>query len=123
MAPWSIVLTREARTRVSWRSLIREISSSPRKIRPALGRWMPPKRVSSVDLPEPLGPRNATRSPGVDGEVDALERDHVVALEGLVEMDQALAPDGQPAGPLCPFLGDVLHVFLHRDGAVQHRAS
>src|SRR3954453_15001044 len=58
-----MVLTREARTRVSWRSLIREISSSPRKILPALGFWMPPKRVSRVDLPEPLGPRKATRSP------------------------------------------------------------
>jgi hypothetical protein len=31
-------------------------------------------------------------------------------------MHQTLAPDGQTAGALCPFLGDVLHVFLHRDG-------
>src|SRR6476619_3409514 len=58
-----MVLTREARTRVSCRSLMREISSSPRKILPALGRWMPPNNVNNVDFPDPLGPRNATRSP------------------------------------------------------------
>ena len=112
MAPCSIVLTREARTLVSCRSLIREISSSPRKIRPALGRWMPPNSVSRVDLPDPLGPRNATRSPGVDGEVDALQRHHVVTLEGLVEVHQALAAHGQAADRRRRRLGDLLHCDL-----------
>ena len=64
MAPCSIVLTRLDRSRARNLSPIREISSSPRKMRPALGRWIPPSSVSNVDLPEPDGPRNATRSPG-----------------------------------------------------------
>ena len=69
---------------------------------------MPPSSVSSVDLPEPLGPRKATRSPGSMPQVDALERDHVVPLEGAVEVHDPLAPDSHTAG--APQLPDVVRL-------------
>ena len=44
--------------------------------RPLVGGSRPPRRFSSVDLPQPLGPVTATNSPAADREVDLPQRGH-----------------------------------------------
>ena len=69
---------------------------------------MPDSRRPSVDLPDPLGPTMASRSPGAEPQVDAVE--HVVSLavgEAEVLADEVGAV-GQPVagGAVGPDLGD-----------------
>src|SRR5262249_43056633 len=60
-------------------------------------------------LARPAGAQEPDPLPFGDAEVDALQRHHIVALEGLVQMDEALAADGQPSGALPRLLDDLVH--------------
>ena len=60
--------------------------------RPADGTSMPPRIASSVDLPLPEAPTMATISPGVDEQVEALERDDLEVGE-LEDAHEAVAGD------------------------------
>ena len=55
---------------------------------------------SSVDLPQPDGPTKTANSPGIDGEIDAVDDLHVaVALDDLLEDDAGRHVFPPSAGP------------------------
>ena len=60
---WKMKPTWRARQAVSFARLRRLISSPATVMLPAVGTSSPPIRLSSVVLPEPLGPMKATNSP------------------------------------------------------------
>ncbi len=69
---WKTKPTRSRRKSVRSRSDREPRSVSPTSTRPESGRSMPLTRLRSVDLPEPDGPRTATRSPAdTDAEAPA----------------------------------------------------
>ena len=62
---------------------------------------------SSVDLPQPLGPTMQTNSPGVDAQIDVVERDEAVGpfLAQPLDLDRraALHAQRQPGSLLSWF--------------------
>ena len=72
------------------------------RMRPLSGRSKPAIRRSVVVLPQPDGPSSEKNSPGVDLQVDAVDRGDVgEALPQLDELDRAVCHAVKSPGPRC----------------------
>ena len=98
-------------SRARWCGETRVMSAPPSRTRPWVGGCSPVMTLNSVVLPAPLGPMSPFTAPGVDLEVDVLER-----LEPA-EADRDLL-DGELRQPNAPPLRSAL-----QDGGPGHRSG
>ena len=92
-----------------------------RRTSPSSARISPASSRSNVDLPAPLRPMSAMRSPGSMDEIDVLEQQR--AADRIVDVDEIDQGHRKISGAQRLFcLRDRFGVFTRRDGAFHRRA-